>query len=210
MKICFIGPPEAGKTTLSKAIRRSWLSSLRSVDENAEETSRLEERTVGMNVFDADISSAGHVVLCDFAGQHHFHCSHNLFFDPSNTVYIMVLNGRLSEGQILAESRHWLAFLSASTPVGFKPTVVMVMSRADVFPSGQLDYLLHRVSTALKSLFDKQIDIQQRYFILDCRKSQSTQMKEFRTFVGQIKVRLLKVILLSNDKGALFLRLAGP
>ena len=200
VKICFIGPPEAGKTTLYKAIRRGWLASKLSADEKADETSRLEERTVGMDVFEADISSAGHVVLCDFAGQHHFHRTHSIFFDPSNTIYIMVLNGRLSEDQILAECRYWLAFLSASSPAGSRPVVVMVISRADVCPSDHLDRLMNHVSTTLRSLFDEQLRIQQRYFVLDCRKSQSRQMKEFRAFLGQIKDGLLKVILVVNDK----------
>ena len=194
VKICFIGPPEAGKTTLCKAIRRGWLSSWISHDENAEETSRLEERTMGMDVFEADISSAGHMVLCDFAGHHHFHRTHSLFFDPSNTIYIMVVNGRLSKEQILAESRYWLAFLSASTPNGSRPVVVMVASRADVSPCDQLDRVMRYVSNTLRELFDEQLHIQERYFVLDCRKSQSTKMKEFRTFLGQIKGGLLKVI----------------
>ena len=199
LKICFIGPPEAGKTTLYKAIRRGWLSSKLSADEKAEETSRSEERTVGMDVFEADISSTGHVVLCDFAGQHHFHRTHSLFFDPSNTIYIMVVNGRLSEEQILAECRYWLAFLSASSPAGSKPVVVMVVSRADVCPCDQLDRVMLHVSTTLRSSFNEQLDIQQRYFVLDCRKSQSTQMKEFRAFLGQLKGDLLKVIFYSGS-----------
>ena len=134
------------------------------------------------------------MVLCDFAGQQHFHRTHSIFFDPSNTVYIMVVNGRLSEEQIFAECRYWLAFLSASSPAGSRPVVVMVISRVDVCPTGQLDRLMSHVSSTLRSLFNEQLDIQPRYFVLDCRKSQSTEMKEFRAFIGQTKSGLLKVI----------------
>jgi ankyrin repeat protein len=194
VKICFIGPEEAGKTTLHKAIRRGRLYSWVSSDETVGETSCQEDRTVGMEVSEAYISSAGHVVLCDFAGQYHFHRTHSIFFHPSNTIYILVLNGKHSEEQMLKEGRYWLSFLSASSPAGSRPVVVIVISRADICPPEHLKSLIDRVPATLRMLFDSQIHVQESCFLLDCRKSQSRQMKEFRTFVAEIKQDLLKVI----------------
>ena len=60
VKICLIGDERAGKTTLAKAIKRTWLQYLFSSDEKAPDTFNISERTAGMNIYGANISSIGH------------------------------------------------------------------------------------------------------------------------------------------------------
>lgn len=195
MKICFIGPAEAGKTTLCKAIERGRLKSFVAAEENAKETGLLEERTIGMEAYEVTIPSVGHVFLCDFAGQEYFHGTHDVFFDPVNTFYIVLVNGRDSEKKILQYCHHWLAFLSSSLPPHSIPVVVMVMSRGDLFPQRQLHDLMQKVVRQMRIKFHSQLNIQHQFFILDCRKSWSNQMKLFKSFIAQIKNKLLQVML---------------
>ena len=88
VKICLIGDEQAGKTTLAKAIKRTWLQHVFSSYEKTRDTVNISERTAGMTIYEATISSIGHAMVCDFAGQELFHHTHNMFFDESNSLCI--------------------------------------------------------------------------------------------------------------------------
>jgi hypothetical protein len=49
----------------------------------------------------------------------------------------------------------------------------------------------------LRGMFKSALDIQERFFFLDCRKSQSTEMISFRTFLAELKKKKLEVIQVS-------------
>ena len=92
VKICLIGDERAGKTTLAKAIQHTFLQYLSSADETAQDTMDISERTVGMTISETTISSIGHAMVCDYAGQEYFHRTH-IFFDESNSLYAIVVSG---------------------------------------------------------------------------------------------------------------------
>ena len=193
IKICFIGSPMAGKTTLCNAIRRGLVTKVLWANENSEETNRQEERTLSMNVYEENISSVGDVVLCDFAGHQHFHGTHGIFFDKTNTIYAMLLNGRNDKDKILKNCVYWCSFLSACCLPYFKPVVVMVMSKADCCTHQQPYELMENIIDSTQYMFQSQLRIEKRFFIIDCRKSQSTHMKQLRTFFATIKNTMLQV-----------------
>jgi hypothetical protein len=46
----------------------------------------------------------------------------------------------------------------------------------------------------LRGMFKSALDIQERFFFLDCRKSQSTEMISFRTFLAELKKKKLEAV----------------
>ena len=194
VKICLIGDERAGKTTLAKAIKRTWLQYLFSMDEMAQDTIDISERTAGMTIHEATISSIGHTMVCDFAGEEHFHCTHNMFFDESNSLCIMVVSGLLSRAQMFSQCRRWAAFLTAASRPGTIPVVTVVVSRRDACSDlHKVEAMTQGVVIELKGMFKSVLNIQERFFILDCRKSQSTEMVSFRAFLGELKREKLEV-----------------
>ena len=194
LKICFIGDERAGKTTLAKAIKRTRLQYLFSSDEKAPDTLDISERTAGMKISEANISSIGHTVVCDFAGQELFHCTHNLFFDQSNSLSIMVVSGLLSKTQMFHQCSRWAAFLTAASRRGAIPVVVVVVSRRDACSDvAKVKAISQGVVIELKSMFKSVLNIQEQFFFLDCRKSQATEMVQFREFLGELKREKLQV-----------------
>ena len=147
-----------------------------------------------MKIYEATISSIGHTVVCDFAGQEHFHRTHKIFFDESNSLYIMMFSGLLARAQMFEQCRRWAAFLTAASRQGAIPVVVIVVSRRDACSDlEKVEAIAQGVVIELKCMFKSVLNIQQRYFILDCRKSQSTEMVKFRDFLGELKREKLEV-----------------
>ena len=203
LKICLLGEERAGKTTLAKAIQRTWWKHLFSAEEKAADTDDINERTAGMEMHKAVVSSLGQALLCDFAGQLHYHRTHSLFFGKSNNLNIIVVSSQLDRDHMFKQCRRWALFLIAGSPQGAIPVVVIVVSRGDVCDNKEVKAITHGVIHELKSVFDAQLDIQERFFLLDCRKSQSTGMVEFRSFLGLLKKEKLQVNELTFPHGLL-------
>ena len=194
LKICLLGEERAGKTTLAKALLRTWFQHLFSADENAADTDDINERTAGMKIYKAIVSSLGQTMLCDFAGQEHFLRTHSLFFGESNSLNIVVVSGLRNKDHMFRQCRRWALFLIAASRQGAIPVVVIVVSRGDVRDHKEVKAITQGVVVELRGVFQGELDIQERFFILDCRKSQSTAMTEFRSFLGVLKKEKLQVI----------------
>jgi hypothetical protein len=195
LKICLMGDERAGKTTLAKAIKRTWEEHLSSLEEMAEDSKDICERTAGMTIYKATISSMGPTVVCDFAGQELFHHTHNMFFDESNSLCIVVVSGLLSKREMFGQCRRWAAFLTAASHPGAIPVVTVVVSRRDSCSNiFQVEAMTQGVVTELRGMFKSVLSIQERFFILDCRKSQSPEMVEFRVFMGELKEQKLETV----------------
>jgi GTPase SAR1 family protein len=189
-----MGDERAGKTTLAKAIKRTWDEHLSSLEEIAMDSIDICERTAGMTICKTTIPSMGPTVVCDFAGQELFHHTHNMFFDESNSLCIMVVSGLLRKNEMFGQCRRWAAFLTAASSAGAIPVVTVVVSRRDACSNiFQVEAMTQGVVTELKGMFKSVLNIQERYFILDCRKSQSPEMVKFREFLGELKEQKLEV-----------------
>jgi ankyrin repeat protein/GTPase SAR1 family protein len=195
LKICLMGDERAGKTTLAKAIKRTWDEHLSSLEEIAMDSIDICERTAGMTICKTTIPSMGPTVVCDFAGQELFHHTHNMFFDESNSLCIMVVSGLLRKNEMFGQCRRWAAFLTAASSAGAIPVVTVVVSRRDACSNiFQVEAMTQGVVTELKGMFKSVLNIQERYFILDCRKSQSPEMVKFREFLGELKEQKLETV----------------
>ena len=92
------------------------------------------------------------------------------------------------------QCRRWAAFLTAASRPGAIPVVVIVVSRRDACSDlPKVEAMTQVVVMEMKSMFKSVLNIQERFFILDCRKSQSTEMIAFRGFLGELKREKLEV-----------------
>jgi ankyrin repeat protein/signal recognition particle receptor subunit beta len=203
MKLCVLGPPGAGKTTLVEALKRKWIKSLFTWERQRDHPDCQYERTVGINVSTVDIPYVGTFSVYDYAGQKQFHKTHGLFFSALNSLTILVislLTGKerrpCTFKELINEAHYWLSFLRASLGKEFIPTVVIVASRADCCPHGQ--GMLQQVVNQMSDVFKGKIVIREECFLLDCRKSWSPAMKLFRRFLKEARDKYLQVRKLIN------------
>ena len=199
MKIFFIGAKGAGKTTLMKSLKRGLLKAVVTYERQHDDPTCEEERTVGINVKTVDIPGVGRFSLWDLAGEESFHKTHGLFFSSSRCLFILLLSLVTGEErqlrtdkELIAEACYWLSFLRASFSETFTPTVLIAASRADYCLDEQC--LFKCVVNQLSVIFQGQILICEHSFLLDCRKSQSTEMKQLRRCLGEVKQQLIVVI----------------
>jgi death-associated protein kinase len=190
MKLCLVGAGGAGKTTFLRALRRGFLKRIFTRENERDEPERADKRTVGIDVTTVNIPGVGRWSLYDHAGQKQFHKTHCLFFRASNSLFILLLS--LVEGgqirtmeELTKEAQYWLSFLRCSLEPEFIPTVIVVGSRADYFPESH--WLLQRVVSKMQLLFDDKVKIADDSFLLDCRKSRSTEMARLRSFLKKTR-----------------------
>ena len=200
IKLCFIGPEGAGKTTLMEALKRGWFERIYTNENKADDPYCEEERTIGINVTTADIPGVGLVSLRDHAGQKQFHKTHGLFFSPSNSFFILLVSlvrGKerqlCSDEELLHDLQYWLSFLRSSLDGEFIPTVLIMASRGDYYCDGQL--VLQRVVDYIRELFKGKINIIQECLVIDCRQSKSPEMKQLRKLLHDMKEHLQQVII---------------
>lgn len=189
VKVCFVGPPGVGKSTLLLALKD--VSSEVTLMARPDNPSDPEERTAGIDVVDVTLARYGKFSFWDFAGQDNFHRTHGVFFDESTTIFILVLSLTSDIASLEATGRYWLAFLKACINPQRRALVILVGSRAD---KGKGRAALKRVHKQLSKLFSDFFMIADRIFTLDCRKASSADMDELRCFVGEMKDACLLVV----------------
>ena len=201
MKLCFIGKEGAGKTTLMEALKRGWLEWAFFANENKPDDPKCEEeRTIGINVMTVDIPGVGRLSVWDYAGQGQFHKTHGLFFSSSNSFFILLVSlvrgeeRRLcSVEELLEELQYWLSFLRASLDAEFIPTVLIAGSHIDYCPGRQ--GVLQRVVDDMRELFKGKINIIEVCFVLDCRRSWTSEIQQLKKVLCDVKKRLQQVIM---------------
>ena len=201
MKLCFIGSEGAGKTTLMEALKRGWLEWAFFANEKKPDDPDCEdERTIGINVMTVYIPGVGWLSLWDYAGQKQFHKTHGLFFSSSNSIFMLLVSlvrGKerqlCSVEELLEELQYWLSFLRASLDAEFIPTVLIAASRGDRNSKGQI--LLQRVVKHVRELFKGKINIIEDCFVLDCRRSWTSEIQQLKVVLCDVKKKLQQVIM---------------
>ena len=192
IKVCVIGNEMAGKTTL--------VISLLKLNQSLP---REEDRTPGVQIHNCEISGVGKGSTWDFGAQPTFHSAHGLFFRQSNTIFVLVLRFRdgqqmTSESVLLEIGRYWCAFVKAalrtlSSHLTSRLRLLIIFNLIDFEEAGiEVSFQLKRVFEILQEEFKDTFEIL-HLFEMDCSKSNSVRMNDFRKRLKAIRENMLEV-----------------
>ena len=91
------------------------------------------------------------------------------------------------------EVQYWLSFVRSSLDGEFIPTVLIMASRGDYYRDSQR--VLQRVVDYIRELFKGKINIIQECLVIDCRQSKSSEMKQLKKLLRDLKHELQQVII---------------
>ena len=162
------------------------------------------DRTPGVEIHNCEISGVGKGSTWDFGAQPTFHSAHGLFFRQSNTIFVLVLRFRdgqqmTSEIVLLEIGRYWCAFVKAalrtlSSHLTSRLRLLIIFNLIDFKEERgiKVSFQLKRVAQTLQEEFKDTFEIYP-FFEMDCSKSNSFRMKDFRKELKAIREKMLKV-----------------
>ena len=220
-KLLICGAAGVGKTELIDSLKCHILRSLFRRRSSSTFQQMILRRTHGMTVQHTTIPNAGNFSIWDFSGMKEFFVSHERFLGSTNSIFLLVMSLRDPVTKQLAQMRFWLAMIKAkSTPSEIichsvnRPFVILVGSFADQqLPTGHGD--LHSsedvfavplassiqqpldngrsVLETLSKEFGDFFDFSDTVYTMDCRLSQSQEMRSLRTLLASLHSRVIKV-----------------
>eukprot|EP00118_Oscarella_pearsei_P019956 m.214746 g.214746 ORF g.214746 m.214746 type:complete len:998 (+) comp39819_c0_seq6:235-3228(+) len=192
IKFSFIGDEMAGKTTLVHALLKMDVS----IDPN--------DRTAGVDLYNALIPGVGGGSTWDFGAHPSFHGAHGLLFRASNTVFTLVLRIRVGQSiapevELLQKGRFWLGFVKAACvverPSGRERQMkVVIVGNLIGAEEGQIkpSFQLKRVMEVLKEDFASTFDIA-AVFEMDCSKQDSVCMQQYRAVLKKLRGQVIEM-----------------
>lgn len=225
VKLLVCGAAGVGKTELINSLKCHILRSLFRKRSNSDFYHMILKRSRGMCVQQVTIPNAGLFSVWDFSGMKEYYVAHENFLESKNAIFLIVFSLREQVSKQLAQARFWLAMIksklgpsevihhAAKTPN--RPPVILVGSFADqqqpnhlnsndIFAvplaSGTQDALdsgrsVHRV---LRKEFGDFFDFSGFVFTMDCRLSQSHEMRTLRSLLASLHTQIIKVVTPNN------------
>ena len=190
--MCVIGDEMAGKTT--------FVNTLLHLDRSPP---KVEDRTPGVEIHNREIEGVGKGSTWDFGGQPTFHSAHGLFFRPSNTIFILILRFRdgrkmASEIVLLEIGRYWCAFVKTALRTIFSHTrlclfIIFNLIDFEEEAGTEVSFQLKRVAQTLQEEFKNTFEIS-CMFEMDCSKTSSLRMNDFRRKLKASREQMLEVV----------------
>lgn len=221
-KLLVCGAAGVGKTELINSLKCHILRSLFRRRSSSNLQHMILKRTHGMTVQNTNIPNAGNFSIWDFSGMKEFYVSHENFLECTNSIFLLVLSLREPVSKQLAQMRFWLAMIKAkcspskllhqSSKALHRPFVILVGSFADqqqpanmalqssdIFAvplSSSIQQPLDNGRSVLETLskeFGDFFDFSNTVFTVDCRLSQSYEMRSLRTLLAALHSHVIKV-----------------
>ena len=192
--MCIVGSEMAGKTTLVNSLLLLGLP-----------PPKDEDRTPGVQIHNCKIPGVGKGSTWDFGAQPTFHSAHGLFFRDSNTIFVPVLRFRdgqrmASEIVLLEIGRYWCAFVKAalrtlSSHLTSRLRLIIIFNLIDFEEEAgiEVSFQLKRVAQTLQKDFKETFEIL-HVIEMDCSKSYSLRMNDFRQKLKAIREIMLEVL----------------
>ena len=187
IKVYFCGQPEAGKTTLSRALANGPLIM-------PDETNPLKLRTRGIDVSQVKLSDGSECSFWDFAGQGDYVIHHDLFMSHEASVFFIIIDVRQSEVDRHRHSTYWLQYIVTQCPHGAKPSVLLLASHVDEVVStaggnaGTLSLSLLSLFSNLSAVFGAAVRfIREEITEINCRDRQSSALSEVKQAISEAR-----------------------
>ncbi|CAM9473583.1 unnamed protein product, partial [Phaeothamnion confervicola] len=197
MKLHLLGHPGVGKTTLRKALGRSYWSSIMQGSEERAEDLKLEDtsqRTRGVLVEELALNDRT-LSVWDYGGLGSFRQLHglNLLSSP-NSMFVVVVSLMSPRAEQKRQVKYWLRLIQ-SCMAALGTVIVLVGSRADQLGAVGGDYLTKLWDSVRDELTQEEqgagvvaaLPAFQTSFALDCRKSQEPAMFALRDAVSAVQ-----------------------
>ena len=171
----FCGQPEAGKTTLARALANISIKL-------PDEINSLKMRTRGIDVMQVKLANGTEYSFWDFAGQPDYHVHHDLFMFPESAVFMVLVDARKSSADQLQHATYWLQYIVTQCRQGVKPSILLVATHADEVKAE--DYPEYGLDVHLALLYDQLHDvfgevatfIREGFISVNCREASGPAM----------------------------------
>lgn len=217
VKLLVCGASGVGKTELVESLKCRFFRSLFRRRSSSSNVSRTGHRqTHGIAIQQVIIPNSKEFSIWDFSGLKDYYLIHERFMNARNSIFLVVFSLRDPFQKQIAQIRFWLSIIKAkltfSISVETKPHVVLVASFADysqlqgVEMLEEGDVFIANGGNGRISQFNSNkvlnFAIQHfgQYFLfedvvhrLDCRLSQSTEMRILRSTLASLRVAIIQV-----------------
>ena len=210
LRLYFTGFAGVGKSTLMQSLCTSKLAAVftNTGSTTAPDPGNKSERTLGVNVKRADVPGVGMLSLWDFAGQPEYYMSHGLLMGRSS-IFVVLCSLADPPAEQQSQVLFWLRFIRARHPAKEdvpKPVVLLAGSCRD---RPHPDSGVTKVSTGARGAavwsatvskgllataqqqFGSSLDIDGRFFYLDCARTRGVEMTAFRACLHARRQALL-------------------
>jgi len=221
-KLLVCGAAGVGKTELITSLKCNVLRSLFRRRSTSNLTHMILKRTHGINIQPGVIPNAGDFSIWDFSGMKEYYVAHEHFLGNKKSIILIVFSLREPLHKQLAQVHFWLAMIkSRQAPnevIRFagqsihKPFVVLVGSFLDQqlplsFQEQSSDVFAVPLASNIQQDPDNGMSVLKRMveefedhfvfpdvvFTLDCRLSQTREMRSLRNLLGSLRQQVLKV-----------------
>ena len=192
-KVFMLGYPEAGKTTLTTALKVESAGAISRLVNRVTKVSGIQLRTAGIVPHDIQSDKFGRLTLYDFAGHEEFYAGHDSFLrnaisGDSAAVFVVVVDLRKSNEVFTQTLLFWLAFIrNQYSSADSKSHVIIAGSHADEVVKSKT-----REAAAKRKVIDSLLSTSAfsglhfaGFVALNCRYAESSALTELRQILAQ-------------------------
>ena len=190
-KLFLIGFPQAGKSTLSKALRYETASVVKTLTDRFKQVSCVEKDTCGIVPCDITNSKFGSMTIYDLAGHSEFYTSHdialrNILAGYPSSIVILVADMSKGPEHFKEAIIHWCSFASNlfDCSKSYFPFLIIVGSYADKTSSDTLRSCEFIIDELKSTIFFSKFNLK-CFVALDCRYPISVGMTKLRSHVEE-------------------------
>ena len=208
VKLLVCGSSGVGKTELVESLKCRFLRSLfRRRSSSSDVTQIASRKTHGIAIQQATIPNSKEFSIWDFSGLEDYYLVHEKFISAKNSIFIIVFSLRDPIKKQIAQVKFWLSFIKAKLTLNIsveaKPHVVLVASFADyseMLEEGDISITSGNNSNNGSKVLNFAVEQFGQFFLfqdmahkLDCRLSQSTEMRVLRSTLASLRAETIRV-----------------
>ena len=145
VKLFFVGPAEAGKTTLLNAFKSVFVPIKKPLTVMKETPTgknyvdeKFGERTIGVEIH-SEVLDDIQLLIFDMGGQQNFYVMQAIFLDLENSFFLVVIDLRKSKQIIEDEIKSQLSLISSKLPKNVHAEAILIGTHIDLLSERERD-----------------------------------------------------------------------